>query len=73
MLAKLTSKSQLTLPTAIMNQIPRPDYFEMELKDGRIILPPLLLRPADAVRDKLRELGITEEDVAEAIQWSRQG
>ncbi|MBD5626228.1 AbrB/MazE/SpoVT family DNA-binding domain-containing protein [Desulfovibrio sp.] len=73
MLAKLTSKNQLTLPKAIMSQIPHPDYFEVELEDGRIILTPLLLRPADAVRDKLRDLGISEEDVADAIQWSRQG
>ena len=73
MLAKLTSKNQLTLPKAIMNQIPHPEYFEVELEDGRIILTPLLLRPADAVRDKLRDLGISEEDVADAIQWSREG
>lgn len=73
MLAKLTSKNQLTLPKAIMSQIPHPDYFEVELEDGRIILTPLLLRPADAVRDKLRDLGISEEDLADAIRWSRKG
>lgn len=73
MLAKLTSKNQLTLPRAIMNQLPQPDYFEVELQDGRIILTPLQLHPADSVREKLRELGISEDDVADAIEWSRKG
>jgi cysteinyl-tRNA synthetase len=29
------------------------------------------LQKADAVRAKLRELGITERDVAEAVKWAR--
>lgn len=72
MLAKLTSKNQLTLPKAIMKQLPRPEYFSVELDAGRVILTPVCLRTADAVREKLQELGISEQDVAEAIAWSRQ-
>ena len=71
MLAKLTSKNQLTLPAAIIKQLPRPEYFSVELEAGRIILTPVCLRPADMVRDKLQERGIREQDVAEAIAWSR--
>lgn len=72
MLAKLTSKNQFTLPRALMSQMPRPQYFAVELEAGRIILTPVNLRPADAARDKLREPGISEQDVADAIAWSRQ-
>lgn len=71
MLAKLTSKNQLTLPKALMSQIPRPEYFTVELESGRIILTPVNLRPGDAVRGKLAELGISEQDVADAIAWGR--
>jgi hypothetical protein len=46
MLAKRTSKNQVTLPKAIVQQ-------------------------ADAVRAKLDALGITQDDVCDALAWSR--
>ena len=71
MLAKLTSKNQLTLPKAIMQQMDNPEYFSVALEDGRIVLTPMQVRPADAVRNKLAALGITETDVDDAVQWAR--
>lgn len=71
MLAKLTSKNQLTLPKAIVQQIDQPEYFDVTLENGRIVLTPMQVRPADAVRDKLADLGITEQDVADAVKWGR--
>ena len=41
MLAKLTSKNQLTLPKAIVQQIDQPEYFDVSLEDGRIVLTPM--------------------------------
>lgn len=73
MLAKLSTKNQLTLPKSIVQQINDPEYFEVSLEDGRIILTPVKVHSADAVRDKLSLLGITEQDIEEAINWSRKG
>jgi bifunctional DNA-binding transcriptional regulator/antitoxin component of YhaV-PrlF toxin-antitoxin module len=71
MLAKLTSKNQLTLPKAILDKLPGVVYFEVEAEGGRIMLTPVRVSRVDAVRSKLAELGITEQDVEDAIAWAR--
>lgn len=71
MLAKITSKNQLTLPKAVTNAVGPTDYFEVEARDGRIILTPVRIQRADAVRAKLVELDLTEQDVADAVIWAR--
>jgi hypothetical protein len=71
MLAKLTSKNQITLPKAVISQIDQADYFEVEVLEGRIVLTPVRVRKTDAVRKKLAELGIDEADVADAVTWAR--
>lgn len=71
MIAKLTAKNQLTLPKAILSSIDPTEYFEVETRDGRIILTPVRPQSADAVRRKLAELGITEQDVDDAVAWAR--
>jgi len=72
MLAKLTSKNQITLPKAVMSRIDPADYFEIVAESGRIVLTPVRVHKANAVREKLRALGISEHDVADAIRWARQ-
>ena len=52
MLAKMTSKNQITLPKAVVAQLPPTDYFEVEAVDGRLMLTPVRLQKADAVRAK---------------------
>lgn len=71
MLAKLTSKNQLTLPKAVIADFPGSEYFDVTKENGRIVLTPVRLTRAGAVRAKLAELGITEANVAEAVAWSR--
>ena len=71
MLAKITSKNQLTLPKSVTNAIEPTEYFEVEVRSGQIVLTPVRLRRADAVRAKLAELGLTEVDVADAVTWAR--
>ncbi|MFT3777317.1 MAG: AbrB/MazE/SpoVT family DNA-binding domain-containing protein [Ottowia sp.] len=71
MLAKLTSKNQITLPKAAVSQVDMADYFEVTVDDGRIVLTPVRVQQAQAVRDKLQQLGITEQDVADAVAWAR--
>ncbi len=71
MLAKLTSKNQLTLPKAVIADFPDSRYFDVTKEQGRIVLTPVRLTRADSVRAKLSELGITEADVAGAVAWAR--
>ena len=39
--------------------------------DGRIVLTPVRMQQAQAVREKLQQLGITEQDVSDAVAWAR--
>jgi len=71
MLAKRTTKNQLTLPKAIIEATGAADYYEVNAENGRIILTPLRIHRADAVRSKLAELGITPDDVKDAVAWAR--
>ena len=71
MLARLTSKNQLTLPKGVVSAFPGARLFDVRAEGGRIILEPVQLSRADAVRDKLTELGIGESDIRDAIAWSR--
>ena len=75
MLAKKTSKNQLTLPKEVVKEFPDTDYFDVTVKERKIILMPVRIAPDDAalegVRDKLKKLGITEDDVAGAVKWAR--
>ena len=75
MLAKKTSKNQLTLPKEIAGAFPDTEYFDVSVKDRKIILAPVKITPAgmglDGVRDKMKRLGITESDVREAVNWAR--
>ncbi|MCY4108613.1 MAG: AbrB/MazE/SpoVT family DNA-binding domain-containing protein [Chloroflexi bacterium] len=71
MLAKLTSKNQLTLPKAVVSAFPGAEYFDVTKANGRIVLTPVRLTRADAVRSKLADMGLSEADVAEAVEWAR--
>ncbi len=73
MLAKRTTKNQLTLPKAIVAATGETDYYDVSTDNGRIILTPLRIQKADALRSKLAELGITQDDVKDAITWARKG
>lgn len=71
MLAKVTAKNQLTLPKAITQAVGPAEYFEIEARDGRIVLTPVRIQRGDAVRAKLAELKLTEADMADAVAWAR--
>ena len=72
MLAKITSKNQLTLPKSITAAVGPAEYFEVETRNGQIVLTPVRIQRAGAVRAKLAELNLDEQDVADAVTWSRQ-
>lgn len=75
MLAKKTSKNQLTLPKSIAGKFEGFDYFDISVKDNSIILKPVKITPAgdriESVRDKIEALGLKDEDITEAIRWAR--
>ena len=71
MLAKVTAKNQLTLPKSVTNAIGPAEYFDVEARDGQIILTPVRIQRADAMRAKLVELGLDDQDIADAVAWAR--
>ena len=71
MRAKITAKNQLTLPKAVINAVGPAEYFEVEARGGQIVLTPVRIQRADAVRSKLAELELTEGDIANAVAWAR--
>ena len=73
MLAKITAKNQLTLPKSITNALGPVEYFEVEVRNGQVILTPVRIQRGDAVRAKLAELDLTEQDIADAVDWARKG
>lgn len=71
MLAKLTAKNQITLPKAAISGVDAAEYFDVTVEGGRIVLTPVRVHRAQAVREKLESLGITEQDVEDAVAWAR--
>ena len=71
MLAKITTKNQLTLPKAVATRFQGIEYFDVSTDGNSITLRPLLQSRADEVREHLARLGITEDDVKDAITWAR--
>ena len=71
MLAKMTSKNQLTLPKAVTAAVGPVEYFDVEARNGQIVLTPVRIQRGDAVRAKLAELDLNEQNIANAVAWAR--
>ena len=71
MLAKMTSKNQLTLPKSVTQAVDATEYFDVEARAGQIILTPVRIQRGDAVRAKLAELNLGQADIADAVSWVR--
>jgi hypothetical protein len=75
MLAKKTSKNQITIPKKIAESFPDVEYFDIRVEGDKILLAPAKILPAgptlERVREKMRQLGITGNDVSEAVRWAR--
>jgi hypothetical protein len=72
MLAKLTVKNQLTIPKAIVSRFSGVEYYDVSTDGAAITLKPLRPSKADEVRQYLAGLGITEQDVTDAVAWARE-
>jgi len=75
MLAKKTSKNQVTLPKKALQEIPETDYFDVTTKNGVLILRPVTVTEPGSrlasVRRKIKALGIEPNDVDRSIAWAR--
>ena len=75
MLAKKTSKNQITIPKKIAESFPDVEYFDIRVEGDKILLAPAKILPAgptlERVREKMKQLGIAERDVSEAVRWAR--
>ena len=71
MLAKITSKNQLTLPKSVTQAVGPAEYFDVQARDGQIVLTPVRIQRGDAVRAKLAELNLTEANIGDAVTWAR--
>ena len=64
MRAKKTSKNRITLPKRIVDALPATDYFDVSVRDGEVVLTPVVVSASGerlrAVREKIRRLGLTE-------------
>ncbi|WP_343629428.1 hypothetical protein [Roseateles sp.] len=71
MLAKLTSKNQLTLPKSVTDRLGPVQYFEVQLQAGQVLLTPVRIQRGDAVRAKLAELELGDEVIQRALDAAR--
>ena len=71
MLAKMTIKNQLTLPKAVATRFAGVEYFDVSMDGTSITLRPLQRSRVDEVWEHLEKLGITEQDVSDAVAWAR--
>jgi len=77
MLAKKTSKNQLTLPKEVAGKFSDVDYFDVREADSGILLVPVRIVPAttsiEAIRAKMKKLGVRPGDTGRAVKWARRG
>ncbi len=75
MLAKKTSKNQITLPKKVVEALPPTEYFDVTVREEEVVLRPVAMTaPGERlreVREKIRRLGLTEADLTAAIRWAR--
>jgi bifunctional DNA-binding transcriptional regulator/antitoxin component of YhaV-PrlF toxin-antitoxin module len=73
MLAKLTSKNQITIPKKVLAELGEVEYFNVECREGVVVLKPVKVYDTDleSVRAKMRKLGLSRKSVDEAVRWAR--
>lgn len=72
-IAVLTSGKLLIMPESVYADFPGVKGFAVTREGERIVLTPL--KPAkvtlEDIQQRIADLGITEQDVADAVQWAR--
>ena len=73
MLAKMTSKNQITIPKKIVELLPDIQHFDIEMKNGMVILKPVKIYDTslEQIRSKVKKLGLKSDCVEKAVAWAR--
>lgn len=76
MLCKKTYKNQITLPKKVMENFEGVEYFNADVRDGKIILDPVQIvsggtETLENARKKIEELGLSEDEIEKAVAWAR--
>ncbi len=73
MLAKKTSKNQITIPKKVLELIPPAEYFDVSVVDGNVLLRPVQIPRTDLaeIRSKIKQLGLDASSVSDAVNWAR--
>jgi hypothetical protein len=75
MLTKKTAKNQLTIPKALLDQLPPTDYFDAEVVDDALVLKPVkVVQMVDIarIRTRLKRRRVRPDDVKQAVLWARE-
>ena len=70
MLAKMTSKNQITMPAAVAAHFQGVNLWIVSTDGNTVILRPFEENRGDEVRRRLAELRISERHVAQALAWA---
>ena len=73
MRAKLKDGNQLILPDELASALQGVEYLDIEEKFDCLVLKPVKRTALDDIHEKIEKLGITEQDIADAVAWARRG
>jgi hypothetical protein len=71
MIAKKTSKNQLTLPKKAVERFPDVEYFDVRVDNDQIILVPVRPGQLQQLQARLEQVSLSERDVRDAVVWAR--
>ncbi len=71
MRVEMTPENRITLPEEIVRDFPSAECFDVTKENGRIVLTPIPKTNIEDVWKKIADLGITEADIADAVEWAR--
>ena len=69
---KITAKSPLTPPEKTTDEPGPVEYVEVVTRSGLVVLTPVRIQAAEAVRARLADREVTEQDVRDAVTWARE-
>lgn len=73
MLAEKLESNRVNLPDVIAKQFSDIRYFDANVENGCIVLHPVFGDALTEIQDKFEALGITPDDIADAVKWARSG
>jgi hypothetical protein len=75
MLAKLTSKNQITLPKSAVNAFEGAAYYDVEVRPEGLLLRPAKIHVASQTlkeaRKGFKKKGFDEDTIVRAVRWAR--